>query len=199
MNTPLKSVKTLSVVGDCIKDNYAHGDSSLGQAINRLARPFSCSENILIGDGFFGTQIKPLAASPRYTSVYINNKLHEIITKYKHLIKKDVEGTYKSLPIDVPIGLLLPVIGIAVGYRTQILPRKLEHLVDFLTGKRTTTTPYFKNFNGTITQHNGLPNSWLIEGEIKIDETAKTIEILSLPPLMKYESFIKKIATIVNE
>ncbi len=199
LNTPTKSVKTLTVVGSCISDGYDHGDASLNQAINRLARPFSCSENILIGDGFFGTQIKPLAAATRYTSVYLNPKINEILSKYKYLIEKDVEGKYESLPIDFPIGLLIPVIGIAVGYRTQILPRKLEHIQEFLAGKRKTLKPYFKNFNGEITQLKDFTNAWLIEGEIKIDEDNKIIEILSLPPLMKYEKFIKKISSILNE
>lgn len=198
LNTPTKTVKTLSVVGDCIKDGYLHGDSGISMAINRLARPFSCSENLLIGDGFFGTQIKPAAAATRYTSVKLNPKISEIILEYKHLINKDNEDNYLPLPTKIPLGLLLPAVGIAVGYKTQILPRKLEHLYEFIEGKRKTCKPYFKNFNGEIKQFKDLENSWIIEGEIVIDDENRSIYIKSLPPLMKYESFVKKLSSILD-
>jgi hypothetical protein len=170
----------------------------LSGAINRLTRPFNCSENLLVGDGFFGSQVKPVAAATRYTSVMINPKTTEIISEYKHLIGRDDEGQYLPLPTKIPLGLLLPAIGIAVGYRTQILPRKLEHLIEFVEGKRKTCKPYFKNFNGQINQFKDLENSWIIEGEVEFDDINKTIHIKSLPPLMKYDSFIKKLSSILD-
>ena len=67
MNSPQSFTKTLSVVGDSIKDGYHHGDMSLGKAIAKLARPFGCSMQLLEGYGFFGTEVSPEPASPRYT------------------------------------------------------------------------------------------------------------------------------------
>lgn len=198
LNSPTNNSKTLSVVGDCIKDNYHSGNSSLEKAINRLARPYDCSENLLIGDGFFGNQVTQDAASARYTSVKINPIVNELINKYKFLNKKDSEDTYMPLGIDIPIGLLIPIIGIAVGYSTIILPRSLKDIQNYLNGKITKLTPSFKDFDGSIKKYDNLDNAWLLEGNIEIIENKKTINIYSIPPMMKYQSFIRKLEKILD-
>ena len=44
-------------------------NSSMSQAICKLARPFGCSDQILLGDGFFGSPVNPVPYAPRYTQV----------------------------------------------------------------------------------------------------------------------------------
>lgn len=199
LNAPLKSTKTLSLVGDVIKSGYHHGDSSLVNAINRLARPFDCSEEILIGDGFFGTQINQDAASARYTSVYLNPKIDGVIKKYIFLNKSLDDGTFSYLNIDFPLGLLLPIVGIAVGYRTMILPRKFDDIKSFLEGSTKKVVPYFKGFSGKVERYENLENSWILEGEVDFNDFDYSVHIKSLPPLMKYTSFLNKLNKLLED
>jgi hypothetical protein len=97
-------------------------NSSMAQAISKLARPFSCAEQILLGDGFFGTPVNPAPSAPRYTQVKISSKYKEIIEKYKDLNIPNEEGGYDWIHVDYPIGLSTHVVGIAVGYKSNILP-----------------------------------------------------------------------------
>lgn len=198
LNAPQKNSTTLSLVGDGFKDGYQHGDSALGGAINRLARTYDSAESLLIGDGFFGNQVTSDASAPRYTKIKINPIINEILDKYKYLNYKLDEGNYNHLGVDIPLGLLLPIIGIAVGYKTIILPRNLKDIQQYLSGKKKKMIPYFKGFKGKIESYSGLDNAWLIEGEVIVDEKNKHILIKSLPPLMKFESFLKKINKILD-
>ena len=196
MNAPKTFQKTISLVGACISDGYHHGDKSLGGAINKLAKPFSCGEQLLLGDGYFGTPVNTDASAARYTSVKINPIISEILNRYMVLNKKNGDDQWEWLRTEIPVGLLTTVVGLAVGYKSTILPRKLEEIVKFLDGKKATLAPYFKNFTGKISSHLGLKKTWMIEGVIKVDDSAKTIQILELPPLMKYDSFVRKLAKL---
>ena len=196
-NCPSSFNKTLSVVGSAISAGYHSGDASLVSTINRLARPFNCSEPIMIGDGFFGCPVSPNAASARYTSVKMNPKMKAIVDKYYHLNKKNEEDLYDNLVVDLPFGLSAGVMGIAVGYKSTILPRKAEDIQDFFDGKRKSVNPYFKGFTGSVSKH-GNNKTWLVEGKISIDEQNREIKVTSLPPLVKFDSFLKKASNILN-
>ena len=197
-NTPTSFVKTLSVVGESIKDGYHHGDMSLGKAISRLARPFGSSEQILEGYGFFGTEVEPTAAAARYTQVKLTKKTHEVLSQYKHLTTRDEDGAYDPLWMDIPLGLTSSIIGIAVGYKTTILPRKMKDIQDFLAGKIDRVKPHFQGFGGTIRQYKDLDKAWLISAKIKL-VGGNRIEIRELPPIMKYTSALKKLDTLFSE
>lgn len=122
MNSPQNFTKTLSVVGDSIKDGYHHGDMSLGKAISKLARPFGSSLQILEGYGFFGSEVCPEPAAARYTSIKLSKEVSEILKKYKHLTTRETDGPYDPFWLEVPLGLTTSIVGIAVGYKTTILP-----------------------------------------------------------------------------
>ena len=198
LNAPTNYNKTISLVGSCISDGYHHGDKSLTGAINKLARPFGNSEQLLQGDGFFGSPVDSTAAAARYTSIRINPSVAEMIRKSNFLNKKNDEGSWESLWIDLPIGLTNPIVGIAVGYKTTVLPRSLSDMQKFLDGKAKEVKPSFKGFTGKVTRFKGMDKTWLIEGSITISESPKSIRITDLPPMMKYSSFLKKVDSIVN-
>lgn len=194
MNAPKSFNKTLSVMGLCIHDKYEHGDKSLNGCINKVARPFGCSEQLLLGDGFFGSPVCREAAASRYTSVKINPFISEILKQHSVLNKKDENYQWEWLRTEIPIGLFTHVIGIAVGYASSILPRKPEEIVKFLDKKPANLNPHFINFNGTISPLEGSKKTWIIEGVQEFDDVHKTVNIKEIPPLMKYESFIKKLS-----
>lgn len=194
-NSPGVFKKTVGVIGEVFGTGlYHHGDSSLSQAICKLARPFGCSDQILLGDGFFGSPVNPSPSAPRYTQVKISSKYKDIIEKYKDLNVANEEGGYDWIHVDYPIGLSTHIVGIAVGYKSNILPRKPEDLVSFLDGNKTKKIkPYFKGFSGKISKIDSLKSAWLIEGETEIDLNSRTFKIESISPLQRYESFFVRL------
>lgn len=194
MNASSNYAKTLSLVGKCMTDGYAHGDISLHKAIAKLTRPFGSSLQILEGYGFFGTEVSPEPAAARYTSVRISSQIGSMIKKYKDLNKRGDDGSYLPFWVDVPVGLLSIIVGISVGYKTTILPRKLEDIQDFLEGKKKRLKPYFQNFKGTIKRYD--KNSWLLTSNINIEENK--IKVRGIPPILKYSSVVKKIDNLIK-
>lgn len=197
-NCPVSFTKTLSVVGNAIAAGYHSGDASLVSTINKLARPFNCAEPIMIGDGFFGCPVSHAAASARYTSVKINPKIREIVQTYYHLNSKNEDGVYENLVVGTPFGLCSGAMGIAVGYKSTILPRKLDDMLDFMSGKRKSVPPSFRGFAGSVKKYSD-DRTWLIEGVSEIDEQKRKIHITSIPPMMRFDAFLKKLNSILSE
>ena len=198
VNAPSNYHKTISVVGSCISDGYHHGDKSLTGAVNKLARPFGCSEQLLLGDGFFGTPVQQEPSAARYTSVKIAPGISDMIRKNTFLNTRNDETGWDPLWVDLPIGLSTTIIGIAVGYKTTVLPRSMKDVQKYLDGKAKEVKPYFKDFNGKITRFKGMDKSWLIEGIVEKHNTERWMRVTELPPLMKYGSFLKKLDAILN-
>ena len=174
-------------------------NSSMAQAISKLARPFSCSEQILLGDGFFGSPVNPVPSAPRYTQVKISSKYKDIIEKYKDLNVPNEEGGFDWIHVDYPVGLSTHIVGIAVGYKSNVLPRKPEDIVAYLTGNKSKKLkPYFRGFKGKITRMDSLKSAWLIEGDTEIDVTTRTFKINSISPLQRYESFFIRLNNILE-
>lgn len=196
-NAPSTYSKTLTLVGKAIQDGYHHGDSSLTGAINKLTRPFGNANQILEGDGFFGSEVSPSPAAARYTSVRISPVANSIFSKYKHLTTREPEGPYDPLWMDIPLGLVSPIVGIAVGYKTTILPRKLSDIQEYLAGTRKSLKPYFEGFTGKIEKYNGLEKSWLITSNVVVED--KKLLIREIPPIVKYESIIKRFDHLFNK
>ena len=164
-----------------------------------MARPFGCSDLIMEGDGFFGTPVNPSPSAPRYTSVKIASKYKSIIDEHKDLNVENEEGGFDWLHVTHPIGLSTHIVGIAVGYRSNILPRKYEDIVAYLGGETSRKLkPYFRGFKGKVSKVDSLKSAWLIEGGFLSDPKAKTIQISNLSPLSRYDSFIDKLNRILD-
>jgi len=198
MNAPKTFSKTISLVGSCISNGYHHGDKSLSGAINKLAKPFGCGEQLLLGDGFFGTPVNTEASAARYTSVKINPTINEILNKYMVLNRKNNDDQWEWLRTEIPVGLMTMIVGIAVGYKSTVLPRKIEEVQKFLDNKKANLTPYFKGFTGKISAYNGMKKTWLVEGVMEFNPAERTVRVTELPPLMKYDSFIKKLSRLAE-
>jgi DNA gyrase/topoisomerase IV subunit A len=193
-NSPNKFDKTVALVGEVIRTGlYHHGDSSLAGAISKLARPFGCSSQLLEGDGFFGSPVNPSPSAPRYTSVKISQIAKELVSTHYDLNEKNTEGGHDWLHVELPVGLMTQVVGIAVGYRSNILPRKMEDIVEYIEGKNKLLKPNFRDFGGKIYKFEDLEGSWIIESGVEINHKKKSIRIFDLPPVMRYDSFMKKL------
>lgn len=191
--------KTLNLIGTCFGEGYHHGDKSLINAINKLARTFNTAEEMLIGDGFFGTSVDSNAAQARYTRVKINPKIQKLIKENSFLNTRDEDKKWDPLWVKYPIGLITSIIGIGVGYKSTVLPRNLEDIKKYFNGEIKEVYPYFKNFNGKVKRYEKLKNVWLIEGAVKVNDTLHEIQINDLPPMLKFQSFIKKIERILEK
>ena len=196
-NSPTSFGKSLTVVGKCIQDGYHHGDSSITGALNKLARPFGNAIQLLDGYGFFGSEVSPDPAAARYTSVKLSTKANSILNQYKYLTTREEEGPYDPFWMDLPLGLTTSIVGIAVGYKTTILPRKLEHIKEFLDGKRKSVKPFFNGYNGKISRYKNLNNAWLLSSVISVE--GKRIQISDIPPILRYNSALKKLDQIITK
>lgn len=190
--SPKNFQKTNSLIGAVTEAGYSHGDSSLANAIARLAKPHSVGESLLEGDGNFGTPFKDHPAAPRYTSVKLAKNTLEVLSEMSFLNKGDI-SEMEYVKVGMPLGLLIGVMGIAVGYKSVILPRSSNSIKDYLSGKIKSIKPSYKGFQGKITKVKGLDSSWLIESLLEIDDTKRQIRVKGLPPVIKYERFVDRV------
>jgi DNA gyrase/topoisomerase IV subunit A len=191
-SAPKTFQKTNSLIGSVTESGYSHGDASLANAIARLAKPHSVAESLLEGDGNFGTPFKDHPAAPRYTSVKLSKNTLDIISEMSFLNKGDI-SEISYLKVGLPIGLMIGVMGIAVGYKSVILPRSSSSIRDYISGKTKSLKPSYKGFQGKVTKVKGMDSSWLLESNLEIDEFRKSIRIKGLPPVIKYERFIDRV------
>lgn len=138
--TPNKAYKkSARIVGDVLGKYHPHGDSSVYDAIVRLAQDFSTRYLMVDGHGNFGSVDGDPAAAMRYTEVRMGKIAEEMlediekdtvdfIPNYDESLKEPV-----VLPSKVPALLINGSAGIAVGMATNIPPHNLGEVVDGLT------------------------------------------------------------------
>lgn len=191
---PQSFTKSVSVVGYAISKGYLHGNSSLEGSLNGLAKEFGSADRIFIGDGFFGSPVSDEAAAARYTAVKLNKKFADKIKRYENLNKINEEGFPEKFNVNVPIGAVTGNTGIAIGFKSQMLPRRIEDIEEyFSTGKE--PVPYFEDFDGKVYKSDKDPHKWIIEGKYNVKKSGKTnvLTITEIPPTIKYSTFIDKI------
>ncbi|ULQ46453.1 DNA gyrase subunit A [Flagellatimonas centrodinii] len=133
-NKPYK--KSARVVGDVIGKYHPHGDSSVYDAIVRMAQPFSMRYVLVDGQGNFGSIDGDAPAAMRYTEVRMSKLAHELLAD----IDKDTvdfvpnydgsENEPAVLPTRMPNLLVNGSAGIAVGMATNIPPHNLTEVID---------------------------------------------------------------------
>ena len=128
--------KSARIVGDVLGKYHPHGDSSVYDAIVRLAQDFSTRYLMVDGHGNFGSVDGDPAAAMRYTEVRmgkiavemlrdIEKDTVDFITNYDESLKEPT-----VLPAKVPALLINGSAGIAVGMATNIPPHNLGEVVD---------------------------------------------------------------------
>lgn len=128
--------KSARIVGDVIGKYHPHGDTSVYDALVRMAQSFSMREPLIDGQGNFGSVDGDNAAAMRYTESRFTKIAEEIL---KDLDKDTVnfnpnyDDTLKEptvFPTRVPTLLMNGSEGIAVGMATKIPPHNLGELLD---------------------------------------------------------------------
>lgn len=202
-------IKTISLSGLSISENlYLHGDASASDAISRLAAPYCNNIPLIQGIGSFGTRVAPVdgIGAPRYTYIKKSQATEKLIYPDLDIVplKENYDGSTMEpvtfLPI-IPTVLLNGVSGIAVGWSTDILPRKFEDIVDAtiqaLDGKKIKKiTPNYTYLKCGVSHIED--NSWMFTGRCEIVDSS-TIHVTELPPDVTLEKFKDKLNTMEDE
>ena len=223
-NRPYK--KSARIVGDVLGKYHPHGDSSVYDALVRMAQDFSMRYQLVDGQGNFGSIDGDNAAAMRYTESRMARLTSEML---KDLDKDTVEWelnfdeTLKEpsvLPSAIPTLLINGSEGIAVGMATKIPPHNLSEVVDgivaLIDNNKISSEELMKHIKGPdfptagfIMGIDGLKSAYQTgRGKIKMRarahiETAKngkdSIVITEVPYQTNKASLVEKIADLVRD
>ena len=128
--------KCAKIVGDVLGKYHPHGDSSVYDALVRLAQDFSINFPLIEGHGNFGSVDGDPAAAYRYTDARLSKLTQEMVRE----IEKETVDFYPNfddtamqpvvLPSRYPNVLVNGADGIAVGMATNIPPHNLAECID---------------------------------------------------------------------
>ena len=131
-----KHRKSATIVGDVMGKYHPHGDSSIYEAMVRMAQDFNYRYLLVDGHGNFGNIEYPRAAAYRYTE----SKLAKISMELLRDINKNTVNFVPNyddsteepevLPSRFPNILVNGTMGIAVGMATNIPPHNLGEVID---------------------------------------------------------------------
>ncbi|MBE77205.1 MAG: DNA gyrase subunit A [Candidatus Marinimicrobia bacterium] len=223
-NRPYK--KSARIVGDVLGKYHPHGDSSVYDALVRMAQNFSMRYQLVDGQGNFGSVDGDNAAAMRYTESRMTKMTSEML---KDLDKETVDWTVNFdetlkepsvLPTAVPTLLINGSEGIAVGMATKIPPHNLieiiNGLVAIIENKDITVDELMAHIKGPdfptaglIMGIDGLGDAYTTgRGKIKMRarahiESAKngkdSVVITELPYQCNKASLVEKIADLVRD
>jgi len=224
-----KHSKCAGVVGEVLKRLHPHGDSSVYEALVRLAQPWNLRYPLVDGQGNFGSVDGDPAAAYRYTECRMTALAERILED----LEKDTVDFIPNfddsniepvvLPAAVPNLLINGADGIAVGMATHIPPHNLGEVVD-------ATIAFIENPRISLEQLMGLlpgpdfPTGGLIYGrgpivsayatgrgviQVRARATVETqsgksreiqsIVVTEIPFQVNKARLIEKIAELVNE
>jgi DNA gyrase subunit A len=218
--------KSARIVGEVIGKYHPHGDSSVYEAMVRMAQDFNYRHMLVDGHGNFGSVDGDAAAAMRYTEARMSKIAMELVRD----INKDTIG-YKDnydgseqepivMPARFPNLLVNGASGIAVGMATNIPPHNLGEVIDGvleLSKNPDITVPELMEIipgpdfptSGEILGREGIRKAYqsgrgsiIIRAKAEIDEmpSGKAVIIVSeLPYQVNKARLIEKIAELVRD
>jgi len=138
LDASAKHRKCAKVVGDVMGNYHPHGDSSIYEALVRMAQPFSLRMPMVDGSGNFGSIDGDNAAAMRYTECRMTPIASEVLADLSSptvAFKGNYDGSRQEpvvLPSRVPALLVNGTTGIAVGMATNIPPHNLKEVCSAL-------------------------------------------------------------------
>ena len=221
--------KCARIVGDCMGKYHPHGDSSVYDALVRLAQEFTINFPLVYGHGNFGSIDGDGAAAMRYTEAKLTKLAAEML---KDLDKETVdfipnfdatEEEPTVLPARYPNLLVNGADGIAVGMATNIPPHNLAEVIDgtiaMIDNPEITVdelmeyipAPDFPT-GGIIMGRSGIKNAYrtgqgnlVIRSKCEIEEygtggnTRSRIVVTEIPYQVNKAQLVKTIADMVND
>ena len=136
LRSSAKFRKSATVVGHVLGSYHPHGDSSVYEAMVRMAQDFSLRYPLVHGQGNFWSMDGDSAAAYRYTEAKMT-KLAEFLLADIEKETVDFRDNFDTtkqeptvMPTKLPNLLMNGVMGIAVGMATNIPPHNLTELID---------------------------------------------------------------------
>jgi DNA gyrase subunit A len=130
-----KPRKCAKICGDTTGNYHPHGDSSVYDALVRLAQDFNLRNPLVNGQGNFGSIMGLPAAAARYTEARLTGIAEHLMNELRYQtveMRPNYDGTREEpvvLPARFPNLLVNGVHGIAVGMATNIPPHNLGEVV----------------------------------------------------------------------
>lgn len=223
-NKPFK--KCARIVGDVMGKYHPHGDTSIYEALVRMAQDFSMSSPLIDGQGNFGSIDADPPAAMRYTEARLAKLAHimtDDLDKDTVDFVDNYDGTEKEpdvLPAKFPNLLVNGSSGIAVGMATNVPPHNLgevidgvvayidnpsltqEELMQIIPGPDFPTGGLIMGRSGYINVLKNGRGTIVMRGEAKIEEQKNgksQIVITSIPYQVNKAKLVEKIAELVKE
>jgi DNA gyrase/topoisomerase IV subunit A len=201
-----KKWKSASLAGACMP---YHPHSAPEDAVDTLAAPYGNNIPLLDGIGSFGTRLNPTAyGASRYTSVQVSDFAEKVFYKDIEILpmKMNYDNTLEEpvhfLPL-VPMCLVNPVEGVAIGFACDILSRSLEDIIEtqlkVLDGKTQRDEPNitFTPFK-SVSKGKDDTDRWIFEGEFKVLDSS-TVQVTNLPLGLLHDKFINHLNKLIEQ
>ncbi len=219
--------KCAKIVGEVLGKYHPHGDSSVYDALVRLAQPFSINFPLVDGHGNFGSVDGDPAAAYRYTEARLSKLANEMLRE----IDKETVDFYPNfddtemqpvvLPSRIPNILVNGSDGIAVGMATNIPPHNLEECLNgciaLMDNPEITTEELMQYIpapdyptGGVLMGRSGIRQAYetgkggfVLRAKTDIEEyangTRQRIVVTELPYQVNKSTLVKSIADMVND
>ncbi len=221
--------KSATVVGDVLGKYHPHGDSSVYEAMVRMAQDFSLRYPLVDGQGNFGSMDGDRAAAYRYTEAKMTKIAEQMLSDIEKEtvdFRDNFDTTRQEpsvMPARIPNLLMNGVMGIAVGMATNIPPHNLweliaaikflllhpaveetnvEDLMEFVKGPDFPTGGIVYDQQALLTAYSTGRGSVVVRGIANIEENKKGrkyIHISEVPYGMNKATFIEKMADLVRD
>jgi len=223
-NTPNK--KSARIVGEVLGKYHPHGDSSVYDALVRMAQPFSSRYPLVDGQGNYGSVDGDPPAAMRYTEARMTAIAQELLADID-LNTVDFTPNFDDsleepvvLPGRLPNMLINGSSGIAVGMATNIPPHNLgeicdaicylvdhpdcvtERLMRFVQGPDFPTGAKIRGRSGIVDIYNTGRGRVIIEATTEIEDMPggrEQIIVTELPYQINKAHLVEKIAQLVRE
>lgn len=218
--------KSARIVGDVMGKYHPHGDSSIYEAMVRMAQPFSYRQLLVDGHGNFGSVDGDGAAAMRYTEARMSKIAVEMlrdINKDTVDFQKNYDETEREpsvLPARFPNLLVNGTTGIAVGMATNIPPHNLGEVIDavqlIMKNKEATTAELMEVLPGPdfptgalVMGKSGIRKAYetgkgkiIIRAKVNIEELAsgkERIIVTEIPYMVNKAKLVERIAELHRE
>lgn len=218
--------KSARIVGEVLGKYHPHGDTSVYDAMVRMAQEWSLRYPLVDGQGNFGSMDGDSPAAMRYTEARLQKIAEEMlkdIDKDTVNFQLNFDDTLQEptvLPSGIPNLLVNGASGIAVGMATNMAPHNLSEVIDGIVayiGNHGITIPELMEFikapdfptGGIIYGYDGVKEAFetgrgriMMRGETNIenhDNGKEMIIVTSIPYQVNKAEMIKKTAELVND
>jgi DNA gyrase subunit A len=217
--------KSARIVGEVLGKFHPHGDTSVYDAMVRMAQPWSLRYMLVDGQGNFGSVDGDNPAAMRYTEAKMRKAAEDMLLDIdKETIDWNLnfDDTLKEpsvLPSRLPALLLNGTTGIAVGMATNMPPHNLSEVVDGILSyidrrgdieiselMEYVKAPDFPT-GGTIYGYDGVRSAFetgrgriVIRGKVRFEETATRDQIIvdEIPYMVNKANMISQTADLIN-